>query len=117
MPRREDQNESLPIVADATAAIWPDRRRSNEYWYAPTFAIEVTSPNEDAATAGFGFGTRRTGVTAGQDPKPGLDGRISYRVQRQMPAAVTEALAGRRYRVGPARPDREPLGDARDPVP
>jgi hypothetical protein len=90
VPAPDSEPESLPIVEDATAAIWPDRVEAR-WWYVPAFVAVIPDPAEDPDEAAFGFTFKQSGVTA--EGRPGLDGTVRFKLEPRVPDAAAAALA------------------------
>lgn len=92
--------KSLPVVEDPGAAVWPDRVRANEYWYAPVFEVVSPAANADRELSPFLFRF----VQSGHDlsGRPGLEATIRFTLRAAMSAASQAALQG--LGKPPARP-------------
>jgi hypothetical protein len=88
----DEQLQALPVVDNAGAVLWPDRLEPSARWYAPEFGLTAPKPSDDPATSSFLFAFARAGVTAGADPKPGLDGSILFRLTKVIPDPVRTAM-------------------------
>jgi hypothetical protein len=81
---------ALPILDRPDAAIWPDRRNSGEYWYAPVFEVLAPAMNASPSESPFLFVYKQSGVTA--DGQPGLNGSIRFGIRSKRSDATSAAL-------------------------
>jgi hypothetical protein len=83
---------SLPVLDDLSVSVWKDRK-TQTYWYPPTFVLQTPASDQDPATSPFLFSFSQTGVTAGNGPSPALTGTIRFRIAQSISEAAKSALA------------------------
>lgn len=89
----DNGDRNLPQVDDPAAALWPDRRDANRFWYAPVYEPVLPAKNQGPSGSPFLF----TFSTAGHDltGQVGLQGTIRFTLQRSMSPATRQALQER----------------------
>ena len=91
-----------PVVADAGAALWPDRNDEGRLWYAPAYAL--VPPVAATATpdvSPFLFRFRTVGHAA--DGRPFLEATVRLTAERRMPDATRTDWEAR------GKPDLQPV--------
>jgi hypothetical protein len=84
--------ESLPVVTDIAAPLWPDRASATRRYYGPSFSLRLPSPDDPFETADFAFELTRLGATT--DPEqPALTASVRFSLDVGPGQAVTDALA------------------------
>ena len=83
--------QSLPIVADSTSPLWPDRISPRKYWYPPSFELIQALPNADPKSSTFLF-TYDQDPTAHSGSGSALKGTVRFTLRKVMSDATVQAF-------------------------
>lgn len=84
--------ESLPVVTDSAAPLWPDRASATRRYYGPSFSLRLPGPGDPFETADFSFELTRLGATTDPD-QPALTASVRFTLDIGPGQAVLDALA------------------------
>lgn len=92
LPAGQPGQEQLPLVEDATAAVFEDRLNPKHYWYAPAVTFSPPAPGDDPNQSSFAFSYQKTGVSPGPPPRPTLAGNARFVLKLGMSDETKAAL-------------------------
>ncbi len=90
--RGKGRVRSLPVTADGSETLFPDRLDPTRRWYVPALEIVEPNPAGDPDAAAFLFSFERIGTTGTGDAA--LSATVRVTLRPAVPDAVRAALAG-----------------------